>query len=167
MQPPGGIGRSLSRLPFMSLGPAQKTSDTVAFVFFSHVISHLFSQSHWKELPRRSLNIRWRGSSVSAISAWTHQVHKHFFNMVCLEFEAGQRVITCVHVLNTKSISVLYLLHDGLITLWWSKLYNCRLKNKVLVLQKKYILVQPDYQALQFTVYAWLFFTGNNLCIVS
>lgn len=52
---PGEIGRSLSRLPFMSLGPAQKTSDTVAFVFFSQVISHLFSQLHWKELPRRSL----------------------------------------------------------------------------------------------------------------
>lgn len=55
MHSPGGIGRSLRRLPFMSLGPAQKTSDTVAFVFFSHVISHLFSQLHWKELPRRSL----------------------------------------------------------------------------------------------------------------
>lgn len=55
MHPPGGIGRSLSRLPFMSLGPAQKTSDTVAFVFFSHVISHLFSQLHWNALPRKSL----------------------------------------------------------------------------------------------------------------
>lgn len=52
---PGGMGTSLSRLPFMSLGPAHGTSDTVAFVFFSHVISHLFSQLHWKEFPRRSL----------------------------------------------------------------------------------------------------------------
>ena len=55
MHPPAGRGRSLSRLPFMSLGPAQRTSDTVAFVSFSHVMSHLFSQLHWKELPRKSL----------------------------------------------------------------------------------------------------------------
>lgn len=46
---------SLRRLPFISSGPAHTTSDTVALVFFNHVISHLARQSHSKALPLRSL----------------------------------------------------------------------------------------------------------------
>lgn len=49
---------SLRRLPFISSGPAHTTSDTVALVFFSHVISHLARQSHSKALPLRSLQRR-------------------------------------------------------------------------------------------------------------
>lgn len=46
---------SLRRLPFMASGPAHTTSDTVALVPFSHIISHFARQSHSKALPRRSL----------------------------------------------------------------------------------------------------------------
>ena len=49
---------SLRRLPFMASGPAHTTSDTVALVLFSHVISHFARQSHSKALPRRSLGRR-------------------------------------------------------------------------------------------------------------
>lgn len=47
----------------MSSGSAHTTSDTVALVLFSHVISHLARQSHSKALPRRSLRKRRRRES--------------------------------------------------------------------------------------------------------
>lgn len=49
------LAMSLSRLSFISSGPEQTTSDTVALVLFSQVISHFARQSHSKALPRRSL----------------------------------------------------------------------------------------------------------------
>lgn len=52
---------SLRRLSFRSSGAAQKTSDTVALVLFSHVMSHFTRQSHSKALPRKSL---WNRTTV-------------------------------------------------------------------------------------------------------
>lgn len=98
---PGGMGRSLSRLPFMSLGPAQKTSDTVAFVFFSHVISHLFSQVHWKELPRRSLmHGRERIISIYKISLETcteriNKICKMFYSVRRKWLKSTVHIYTC------------------------------------------------------------------------
>lgn len=72
------LAMSLSRLPFISSGPVQRTSETVAFVLFSHIISHFARQSHSNTLPLRSLQIYAKINQKLTVCIIVHS-YKHFW----------------------------------------------------------------------------------------